>query len=340
MPIGPWIAAHFTGGRLMLASLGAAGTIMGLSPHLSSHLVASVCGIALGGGLLGIRHHRVAGEVLHQQELTLRKELLAYLLFNGSPRSMAAPELGRQISRLIAVRSSFCRAALLLRGDAGALGVVGSAGFDDLCVDALTRWGQRVSGEDLSLAELAAGCERVATSSFTLKLDRRCEERNPLSTMSCQDVHIIPLRTASGLVGALAVCARPRFASRPPAPLELKRLSGGAASLPLSDLLQPLEALALRLTMQLAAPENVTPVWPARSVPRQERHTRSAKVRERQPRSAENTSRRSLDETAAPLGAISTTLALERVRQILDPGSAPLPCVAGVSGRPPARVWR
>ena len=337
MQISSWSASHFTGGRLMLATLDAAGTIMGLS----SHLVSSVCGIAFGGALAQVRRrHRIAGEVLHQQELALRKELLAYLLFNGSPRSMAASELGRQLSRLIAVRSSFGRAALLLRDDAGILGVVGSAGFDDLSVEALTRWGQQVSDKDLSLTEIAAGCERVATSSFTLTLDRRCAKSNPLSTMSCREVHIIPLRTARGLIGALVVCARPRSASRSSDAVDLPRLSGLTTSLPLADLLQPLEALALRLTMQFAAPENVTAVWPARTVPRQERHTRSAKLRERLARTAETTNRRSLDETASPLGAVSTTGALERVRQILDPGSTPLPCVTGVSGRPPARVWR
>ncbi len=336
MPIGPWIATHITGGRLMLASLSAAGAVMGLS----SHLVSSVCGIAFCGALLQVRRHRLAEELRHQQELALRKELLAYLLFNGSPRSMAAPELGRQLSRLIAVRSSFGRAALLLRDDAGALGVVGSAGFDDLSVEALNRWGQKVSPRDLSLAEIAAGCERVATSSFTLTLDRRCAERNPLSTMSCKEVHIVPLRTASGLVGALVVCARPRSSARSADPLELLGLPGIAAALPVADMLQPLEALALRLTMQFAAPENVTPVWPARTVPRQERHTRSAKGRERASRSEEETNRRSLDERASPLGALSTTAALERVRRILNPVSAPLPCVSGVSGRPPARVWR
>ena len=179
----------------------------------------------------------------------------------------------------------------------------------------------------------------MATSSFTLTLDRRCDERNPFSVMSCKEVHITPLRTARGLGGALVVCAQPRFAGRPSEILDLPLLASVPASLPLADLLQPLEALALRLSMQLAAPENETPVWPSRTAPRQERHSRSAKARERAAHSEEHTSRRSLDDQAAPLGSCSTTAALERVRQILDPGSAPLPCVVGVSGRPPARLW-
>ena len=252
----------------MLASLGAAGAITGLS----SHFVTTAGIVALGAAaLLQIRRNRLRSAAKHRQELALRKELLAYLLFNGSPRSMAAPDLGRQVSRLVAVRSSFGRAALILRDEAGVLSVAGSAGFDDLAVQALNRWGERVSGKDVSLAEIAAGSDRIASSSFTLRLDRRCEDRNPLSTMSCKSVHILPLRTARGIVGALAVCAEPRSSARTHDPVELIR-HPGAATLPLADLLQPLEALALRLTMQLAAPENVTPLWPARTTPRQDRH--------------------------------------------------------------------
>ena len=320
----------------MLASLGAAGAITGLS----SHFVTTAGIVALGAAaLLQIRRNQLRSAAQHRRELALRKELLAYLLFNGSPRSMAAADLGRQVSRLIAVRSSFGRAALILRDEAGVLSVAGSAGFDDLAVQALNRWGERVSGKDVSLAEIAAGSDRIASSSFTLRLDRRCEDRNPLSTMSCRSVHILPLRTARGIVGALAVCAEPRSSARTHDPVELIR-HPGVATLPLADLLQPLEALALRLTMQLAAPENVTPLWPARTTPRQDRHTRATAARDRQAKSAEGTKRRSTDAAIFPLDTLSTAAALDRVRQALSPSAAPIERTAGVSGQPPARLWR
>ena len=320
----------------MLASLGAAGAITGLS----SHFVTTAGIVALGAAaLLQIRRNQLRSAAQHRRELALRKELLAYLLFNGSPRSMAAADLGRQVSRLIAVRSSFGRAALILRDEAGVLSVAGSAGFDDLSVQALNRWGQRASGKEVSLAEIAAGSDRVASSSFTLTLDRRCEERNPLSTMSCKSVHILPLRTARGIVGALVVCAQPRSTARSHDPMELLR-HPGAATLPLADLLQPLEALALRLTMQLAAPENVTPLWPARTTPRQDRHTRANTARDRQAKAAEGLKRRSTDATIFTLDALSTAAALDRVREVLSPSAAPIERTAGVSGRPPARLWR
>ena len=335
MSIGPWIATHTSGGRLMLASLGAAGAVTGLS----SHFVTTAGIVALGAAaLLQIRRNQLRSATRHRQELALRKELLAYLLFNGSPRSMAAADLGRQVSRLIAVRSSFGRAALVLRDEAGMLSVAGSAGFDDLSVQALNRWGQRVSGTDVSLAEIASEGDRVANSSFTLKLDRRCEGGNPLSTMSCKSVHILPLRTARGIVGALVVCAQPRSTGRTLDPLELIGHSA-AATLPLADLLQPLEALALRLTMQLAAPENVTPLWPARTAPRQDRHTR-ATSRDRQARAAEGLKRRTADEATSSLDSIRTAATLDRVRELLSPSAAPTARTAGVSGRPPARLWR
>ena len=334
MPIGPWIANYTTGGRLMLASLGAAGAVTGLS----SRFISTAALLAAGGALLLLQRRQQQAAARHRQELALRKELLAYLLFNGSPRSLPAADLGRQISRMIAVRSSFGRAALMLRDESGRLAVAGSAGFDDLSVEALNRWGDSVSGNGLSIAAIAAGKERVATSSFILTLDRRCAERNPLSTMSCKTVHIVPMRTAHGMIGALVVCTSPRATGRRPETTDPLLLSDGPARLPLADRLQPLEALALRLTMQLAAPVNVTPVWPARALPRQERHGRPA--RDRQARGAGGTGRRSPEETVSPLGAVSTSTALDRVRRLFNPATPPLPCVTGVSGRPPMHAWR
>ena len=237
------------------------------------------------------------------------------------------------------MRSSFGRAALILRDETGTLSVAGSAGFDDLSVRALNRWGEKVSGKDVSLAEIAAGSDRVASSGFTLRLDRRYEERNPLSTMSCKSVHILPLRTARGIVGALVVCAEPRSAAGANAPARSLRLPA-ATTLPLADLLQPLEALALRLTMQLAAPENMTPLWPARTAPRQDRHTRAATARDRQTRATEGGKRRSADEGTFPLDTLSTAAALDRVREVLSPSATPIKRTEGVSGRPPARLWR
>ncbi len=348
MPIGPWIATHVTGGRLMLASLGAAGAITGLS----SHFVYTAGLIALGGALLHVRRNQLRAAAQHRQELALRKELLAYLLFNGSPRTMAAAELGRQISRLVAVRSSFGRAALMLRDEAGTLCVAGSAGFDDLSVEALNRWGRGFSAKELSVVEIAAEHERVGTSSFTLTLDRRYADRNPLSTMNCKKVHIIPIRAAHGIFGALVVCTELRLAAKASDALELIRTSAATPILPLTDLLQPMEALALRLTMQLAAPENVTPVWPARNLSRADRpagrpdrnpdrHARSASASHNQiARPAEESGRRTLDQAASSLDPLGTAAALERVRQALTPAAAPVQRIAGVSGRPPARIWR
>ena len=370
MSIGPWIATHTAGGRLMLASLGAAGAITGLSSHFI--YTAGIAALS-AAALLQTHRNQLRGNTLHRQELALRKELLAYLLFNGSPRSMAPADLGRQISRLIAVRSSFGRAALMLRDETGTMCVVGSAGFDDLSVKALTRWGKSLAREVDSVAEIAATHDRVATSSFTLELDRRCAERHPLSTMSCKKVHIVPLHTSRGLVGALVVCIELRSSARSSDLPELPWLSTAMPSLPLSDLLQPLEALALRLTMQLTAPENVTPLWPARTASRHDRrgrqdgpdrqdrqdrqdrpdgpdgpdrpecqirHTRITPLRDRAARFAEGSTRQPNGEVAPAIDALRTAEALNPVRTSLDPASVPTERTAGASGRPPARIWR
>jgi hypothetical protein len=281
MRIGSWIAPHLIGGRLMLASFGAAGTLT----DLRSHFVYTAGLLTLGGALLHVRRHQLRSAALHRQELALRKEMLAYLLFNGSHRTLDTADLGRQISRLVSVRSSFGRAALVLRDHAGTLSVAGSAGFDDLSVEALNRWGRTVSDGALSMAEIASDHHRVASFSFTLRLERRDDDRNPLSTMSCKLVHIVPLQTAHGMLGALAVCTEPRVATEALEPLDFTRSHRAVAALPIGDLLQPLEALALRLTMQLTAPEDVTPIWPVRSSSRPDRHPdryiRAARSRER-----------------------------------------------------------
>ena len=334
----------------MFASLGAAGAITG---GLSSHFVYTAGLVALSGALLHVRRNQLRIAAQHQQELALRKELLAYLLFNGSPRTMAAAELGRQISRMVAVRSSFSRAALMLRDDAGTLCVAGSAGFDDLSVEALNRWGHRISSKELTLVEIAAEQERAGTCSFTLTLDRRHAEGNPLSTMNCKKVHIVPLRAAHGIFGALVVCTELRLAAQAADALELIRSSTATSILPLADLLQPMEALGLRLTMQLSAPESLTPMWPARSLLLRQNHSsdpqvdqhasrldHASKGRVYLPKKAEEGGRRRLDAAALSPETAGIAISLEQVRQALSPSSAPVARVAGVSGRPPARTWR
>ncbi len=341
--LGHWITSHLPGSRFLLASLATAST----ATALSSHLVYTAGLVTLGGALLHLHRTQQQSAALHRQELALRKELLAYLLFNGSPRTMAAADLGRQISRLVAVRSSFPRAALLLRDAAGILSVTGSAGLDDLSVEALNRWGLTVSDPELPMAHIAAGHPRVATTSFTLPLDRRCTERSPLSSMSCRDVHIVPLRTTQGLVGALAVCSRPRSASKPADDLELSWLLGKSTSLPLADLLQPLEAFALRLTVQLATTDTLTGVSPARRPIRPSRPDRAADRNARLARNRNLASRVTGSPVCTPQNEAPSASALPpptasfgSMRQMLEPAFLPSERITGVSGRPPARTWR
>lgn len=252
MQIGPWIATNVVGGRLVYPSLGAAG----LAPGTSTHLFYAALCFGLATSLVYYRRQRLDAESLRRQELRLRREALAYLLFNGSLQTMVPSEFARQLSRLIAARSSFHRAALLLPPAEGGLAVAGSAGMDDLAVQALDRWGKDLHCDGKGLPEGIPPGDRIGTVSFHLQLERRIAgERSPLSAMCCSEVNVIPLRTSRSLLGALVVCARPRPNLAP------ADLPGSAAApplraqLPLRELLEPLEALALRLTLQLAAPE-------------------------------------------------------------------------------------
>ena len=305
----------------------------------SLHFVSAAGLLASGGALLHTRRQRSRMAAVQHGERNLRKEILSYLLFQNAARSMAPAELSRDLCRLIAARSSFARAALLLRDADGALCVIGSAGFDDLSVEALNRWGAAVSAKGAPVAQLIAAHRRVGGSSFTMQLERRSAERNALSQMLCGRVHVIPFRTGSSLPGSLVVSAdHLRSGKERSDVVDPTRSKSRTAVLPLSDLLEPLEALALHLSMQFVSPEDVIAVKAVQAAQPSVRHSRSSRRRAAKP--AEGGNRRLLDETATPADTVETAAALEQIRKVIAPETQAPQRAGGVSGRPPRSIWR
>jgi signal transduction histidine kinase len=184
-------------------------------------------GLAAGGGafgalwLLGFRMDVRAGQ--RRREKKREEELEAYTRLEVRLSGEGdATDLAGRVSRLMAEKSAFCRAAMLVRNAEGRLSVRGNAGMDDLTVQLVNAWG----AEDAEKLEARRGM-RVGTRSFAVGLGRRAED------LGYQWAVVIPLWTTGGrMLGALAVGADDVMGVRRSA---------------LKKALEPLEALALKM---------------------------------------------------------------------------------------------
>ena len=325
-----------------------------MSRPLFSH-AGSVRQLAAAAGAMGLglpfwrRRSRVRSvSAVEGARARLRNELIAYLLLDL--RFGSRGELARQVSRVIAGRSAFDRVALLLREPGGTLSVAGSTGMDDLSLDALNRWAEsakeqagfsstRRGGdhEIQSPAEVSLLPEqgRAAGGSFRLLLHRRSTERGAPFPGSCRRVIIVPMHTTQGLIGAFALGAEPRPART--CVLADQRRSDAEPSL--SELLQPVESLALRLTLQLP---DLLDLRRSATSPRQRLRGRAESAGSLSLPDAPAevpAQRRALDAADAPNPA--APVSPERLLEIVGrTASRPVQRVSGcVSGRPPARLW-
>lgn len=222
---------------------------------VSSHMKSWLGMMGMAGLVCNSAYLQRAAARQREQEERLRRELMAYLTLDLPSSIVGLDQFARLVSQTIATRSSFARAALMLRDERGLLTVVSSAGMDGISVDLLNRWG--ANAEELLSGGTASQANRVGACSFTVQLEQRTSPppRGSLAALGCARVHVIPVLSAGGLLGAIAVCAD----TRP----SLGRCSGLAQ---MQLVLEPLEALALRLGTQLlqgsktARPRNERPV--------------------------------------------------------------------------------
>jgi signal transduction histidine kinase len=192
--------------------------------------------LAAGGGvagavwLVGFRMQPRAGQ--RRRERRTEEELAAYSRLDVRLPDGGAVVLARRLSRLVAEKSAFRRAAMLVLDAAGGFSVAASAGMDDVTVGSLNVWGMGVAAEEsrggTRVRRGGGGLGvRVGTRSFAVVLGK-----GPAEGMYRRAI-VIPLWTTGGrLLGALAVGA--------------DSLTGVRRSV-LAEALGPLEALALKV---------------------------------------------------------------------------------------------
>lgn len=284
MFMGSGSAVHFGEQTVSAASgLGAAHAASGWWQHAPELWALLSFGWLTRSG----RKLRRAEQLLEDQG-RLCRELKAYLLMDLALEQLSERDFARVLCRTVATRSCFPRAALLLRTADGALAVVGSAGVDDVTVNSLNRWGGEVGPE-------------ADHGRFLLHLERRStppRTQGRARTMSCANMHAIPLRSASELLGVLVVSSELR-----------PSVCGTLTTERLGRLLEPLETLCTRLSVQFARHAEL-----AAQEPRRREHTGH--------RSAENAGqrraarRRGMDR-ALPGGAFPRPTTTEQVASLV-----------------------
>lgn len=115
-------------------------------------------------------------------------------------------DLAKRVCRLVAKKSSFQRVAMLVEDTKGRIHVPGSIGMDEVTIDALQTWGERMidagSGEPAEKPDLMIAGVRVGEKSFAVVLGKES------AAMGCGRAIMIPLQTTDGrIAGVLAVCA-------------------------------------------------------------------------------------------------------------------------------------
>jgi signal transduction histidine kinase len=193
--------------------------------------VAAGSGVAGALWLLGFRLQSRAGR--RRRERRIEEELAAYArLDTRLPASGNGLELAGQVSRLMAEKSAFHRAAMLLLNAEGKLVVAASAGMDDSAVQSLNAWGEGVVTEERSGGSGVRRGDgrlgvRVGGKSFAVVLG------NGPSAIGYSGAIVIPLWTMEGrMLGALAVGADGLMSVRRSA---------------LAKALAPMEALAFKV---------------------------------------------------------------------------------------------
>lgn len=141
-----------------------------------------------------------------RQKARAHEELEAYTQLDASiTSSEETHDLARRVSRTIAEKSAFSRAAVLVRDKAGRLQVTGSRGLDDQTAEALDAWCESVMQAERGQAGDHCASKlgmRLTPNSFAIVLGKGTDEAG------CGRAVVAPMRGTSGrILGALVVCA-------------------------------------------------------------------------------------------------------------------------------------
>jgi signal transduction histidine kinase len=191
--------------------------------------------LAVGGGVYGalsllvlrleLKARRRRGERRREEELAAYAELDVRVRGDGETKELAA-----RVSRVVAVKSAFRRAAVMVRGRDGRLCVAASVGMEEVTVGWLNAWGSGLERGGGRRGESGLGV-RVGARSFAVVLDRIGAEGGYRRAI------VLPFWTMGGsLLGVLALGADGSMSVR--------------RSL-LMKALEPVEALALKVERAL-----------------------------------------------------------------------------------------
>jgi signal transduction histidine kinase len=188
-------------------------------------------GLGCAAWLQRVRERVQAEE--RRRDRRIREEVEAYARLDARlPPDEDISVFSKAVCEIVAEKSPFRRAAMLVRDAEGRLYVSGSANVDGATASALDRWGERVveeegkGGEGAKRGDGGVGV-RVGMKSFAVVLG--ASEASP----GCGRVIVFPLRYTGGrMVGALAVGADTM--------MSLQRRV-------VFDAVGPLEALAMKL---------------------------------------------------------------------------------------------
>ncbi len=192
--------------------------------------------IGLAGAALLMGHERRLHAKERQRDRRIREEFEAYAHLDAGLHGSGQRELARRVCRLVSRKSSFQRVAMLAQDGAGRMTVAGSVGMEEITVQALHAWAERVTEESVDAVPDEHGI-RVGEKSFAVVLGEGSADAG------CGRAIIIPLQTSKGQMrGALVVCAD-RLMSLPRQTVE--------------ETILPLEALALKLSRAIEDAEVV-----------------------------------------------------------------------------------
>jgi signal transduction histidine kinase len=194
--------------------------------------------LGLAGAVLLMGHERRLHAKERQRDRRIREEYEAYARLDGGLHGDDLRELAKRVCRLMSRKSAFQRVAMLTQDGAGRMLVAGSVGMEEITVQALHAWAERVTKESAEGDAVPDGTGiRVGEKSFAVVLGK------DFADPACGRAIIIPFQTSTGQMrGALAVCAD-RLMS-------LRRQT-------VEETILPLEALALKLSRAMENAEVV-----------------------------------------------------------------------------------
>jgi len=113
--------------------------------------------LGLAGAALLMGHERRLHAKERRRDRRIREEFEAYARLDAGLHGGDLRELARRVCRLVSRKSAFQRVAMLTQDGAGRMTSAGSGGMEEILVQALHTWAERVTEESADAAPDEAG---------------------------------------------------------------------------------------------------------------------------------------------------------------------------------------